>query len=288
MKKLCFALGLILMGLGASAQNLNSIFWEVKAPNGAVSHLLGTYHLMGGSYLNEINRAPEAFAQSRAIVLEMLLDSAALGQASLMTIMPGKSIKKMTDSLDYLLLKEKLEPIFGMDLISLDMLKPMVLSTQYAVVLAQNCTPEEARFPGAPLDLHLATEAQKQQKEVIGLETMAEQMAILFDSQSPEEQLEDLLSMVKDSVNAKENTKAIIRSYLNGDLDAMFAVSQEFEESMGDMDALLKDRNLKWMPQLEAELQKGALFVAVGALHLPGEYGLIKLLQDKGYRFTAL
>lgn len=288
MKKLIFALVLLVSGLTLNAQPLNSIFWEVKAPNGKVSHLLGTYHLMGGSFIEDIEHAPEALGNARAVMVEMIMDSSALMQASMLSLMPGKSLGKMTDSLDYLLLKQKLEPLFGTDLAALDMLKPMVLSTQYSLVMAQKCTPKDAQYSGEPLDFHLVSVGKRADKEILALETMEEQMSILFGSQTPEEQLEDLLSLVKDSVSSEESTKKIIRNYLNGDLDAMYEVAMEFEESMGDMDALLKDRNVKWIPQLEEQMTQGGLFVAVGALHLPGEYGVINLLKEKGYTFKAL
>lgn len=288
MKKLIFALVLLVSGLTLNAQPLKSIFWEVKAPNGKVSHLLGTYHLMGGSFIEDIEQAPEALENARAVMVEMIMDSSALMQASMLSLMPGKSLRKMTDSLDYLLLKQKLEPLFGTDLAALDMLKPMVLSTQYSLVMAQKCTPKDAQYSGEPLDFHLVSLGKRAEKEILALETMEEQMSILFGSQTPEEQLEDLLSLVMDSVSSEESTKKIIRNYLDGDLDAMYEVAMEFEESMGDMDALLKDRNVKWIPQLEEQMTQGGLFVAVGALHLPGEYGVINLLKEKGYTFKAL
>ena len=49
---------------------------------------------------------------------------------------------------------------------------------------------------------------------------------------------------------------------------------------------LLDVRNRAWMPRLQTELSIGNAFVAVGALHLPGEVGLIELLRDIGFSGT--
>ncbi|MDZ7847866.1 MAG: TraB/GumN family protein [Owenweeksia sp.] len=49
------------------------------------------------------------------------------------------------------------------------------------------------------------------------------------------------------------------------------------------MTALVDDRNLKWLEKLRPLLDDGNVFVAVGALHLPGENGLITLLRKEGY-----
>jgi uncharacterized protein YbaP (TraB family) len=51
---------------------------------------------------------------------------------------------------------------------------------------------------------------------------------------------------------------------------------------------LLDVRNKAWMPRLKSELSKGNAFVAVGALHLPGEVGLIELLRDSGFQITKV
>ena len=51
---------------------------------------------------------------------------------------------------------------------------------------------------------------------------------------------------------------------------------------------LLDRRNLRMADRMEERLQEGGAFVAVGALHLPGEKGILSLLNSKGYRLTRL
>ncbi|QFS81905.1 TraB family protein [Roseivivax sp. THAF40] len=52
-------------------------------------------------------------------------------------------------------------------------------------------------------------------------------------------------------------------------------------------DALLTDRNLAWMSVILPEVQVGApIVVAVGAAHLPGETGLLKLLEAEGFTLS--
>ena len=64
----------------------------------------------------------------------------------------------------------------------------------------------------------------------------------------------------------------------------MYSSSYKEEE----MKILLDDRNYKWMQQLPRLMQEKSLFVAVGALHLVGESGLVKQLQSKGYTVTPV
>lgn len=53
--------------------------------------------------------------------------------------------------------------------------------------------------------------------------------------------------------------------------------------------SLLAERNKKWMPQIEAMFNTSDVeFVLVGALHMPGWHGLLRLLEDKDYSITQL
>lgn len=53
--------------------------------------------------------------------------------------------------------------------------------------------------------------------------------------------------------------------------------------------ALLIDRNLAWMPVINAATaQHDSIVVAAGAAHLVGEYGLLQLLENDGWTLTRL
>ncbi len=51
--------------------------------------------------------------------------------------------------------------------------------------------------------------------------------------------------------------------------------------------ALLTDRNHVMAERAVPLLEKGNAFIAVGAMHLPGNEGLISLLKQKGYSLTV-
>ncbi|NOX42048.1 MAG: TraB/GumN family protein [Alphaproteobacteria bacterium] len=51
---------------------------------------------------------------------------------------------------------------------------------------------------------------------------------------------------------------------------------------------ILGSRNANWLPSIMKALKKGNVFVAVGALHLGGKYGLMRSLQKDGYSVTRI
>jgi uncharacterized protein len=51
---------------------------------------------------------------------------------------------------------------------------------------------------------------------------------------------------------------------------------------------LLDDRNNRWMPQLETLFAKGDVFVVVGADHLIGDRGVVKMLAQRGFTTTRV
>lgn len=51
---------------------------------------------------------------------------------------------------------------------------------------------------------------------------------------------------------------------------------------------ILGARNRAWMPALTRALSQGNAFVAVGAAHLGGNYGILPMLQRKGYKITRI
>jgi uncharacterized protein YbaP (TraB family) len=69
-------------------------------------------------------------------------------------------------------------------------------------------------------------------------------------------------------------------------MDSLIRKSDPGMESY--MDLLLYNRNRRWVEQMPPIMQNGSILFAVGAGHLPGEEGVIKLLLKKGYAVKPL
>ncbi|WP_417593132.1 TraB/GumN family protein [Owenweeksia hongkongensis] len=277
---------LLLVVLPTKAQK-SSLLWKIENPKTkAVSYIFGTYHLIGSAYLDENAPVKKAYEESETVVIETELDSSAMMMVAMKAMMLDNSLKSLVDSADYVLLKQEIEPIIGMPISQFDNVKPIMLSTMYSVAKAQEVTPKDFTFDGTPIDLFFAEDGKEKGKKVVPLETAMEQAEILFDSQTVEEQAAALVENVKAELE-DDLSAEILDAYQKQDLDKLWELSQDWDESMGEMTLLLDDRNKKWIPKLKPLLDEGKVFIAVGALHLPGEMGVLELLKAEGYKVSS-
>ncbi len=278
-----FLFGALLVGVALQGKAQKALLWEVKAPGSEkVSHLFGTYHLVGATYLDKHTEVKKSFEEARTVVVETVIDSSRL-MSFVMASMMQESLKKLVDSAEYHLLKQELEPLLGFDLAQMDNFKPVMLAATYSLALAQKNTPEDFSFSGDPIDQYFAAEGKKRGKEIVTLEDMLEQADLLFNTETVQEQAEDLVQMVVQKEEATAASRALIKAYKEKDLQKMEALGQEWAQEYGGMEALLDERNKKWIPRLKEVFEKGDAFAAVGALHLTGKNSLLKLLREAGY-----
>jgi uncharacterized protein YbaP (TraB family) len=150
-----------------------------------------------------------------------------------------------------------------------------------------------------PLDVKLYGYAGKAGKELGSLETVDEQVAV-FEAFTNEEQVRMLVEALDDlekpGPNGVSPTKELIDLYLAGDLDRLAAEANE--QSTGDqalnkkmMARVVDERNLKMVAKIAELIGKRparSFFFAVGALHYPGETGILNQLAKKGFKITRL
>jgi uncharacterized protein YbaP (TraB family) len=116
---------------------------------------------------------------------------------------------------------------------------------------------------------------------ISGLETVEFQVGV-FDQIPQKLQLDELGKMLSEDYSQNE-FQTMISTYLSEDI---FALDQTMNSSgmMADYRSILLDeRNKSWIPQIEEAMKSKPVFVAVGAGHLAGEYGVINLLKNAGY-----
>jgi len=266
------------------------LLWKVSG-NGLTksSYLFGTHHLIEKNQIKDFNKILILSGQADAVVGEMDMTDMASMQAKIMqvAVMPGKNIKDMISTADYTLVDTELKQILGAGLDQLGAFKPIMLETMFSELVylrSQNLTKQ----PEA-IDVLFQMNAKENHKKVVGLETIEQQAAIMFDSLSLNRQAEILVKSVKEKQKEIDLIKKLNEYYLAGDLKKLSALDNEDDDmSPAEKKPMYENRNADWMKQIPALLSKQSCFIAVGCMHLVGETGLIEQLKKSGYKVEGI
>lgn len=136
-----------------------------------------------------------------------------------------------------------------------------------------------------PLDKFLSEYASSKEKTLLGVENFQEHMNVL--QRIPIEfQVKALGAVLRNVSNYRKSIKLMTAYYLRQDIFKLYkAAKQSLQDSRKVM---LYERNFKMADSINDMMKDHSVFVAVGAGHLAGKYGLIKLLKDKGYRLKPV
>ncbi len=139
------------------------------------------------------------------------------------------------------------------------------------------------------IDAYFSSRAKTAGKPQQGLESIDFQVS-LFAEMSGEESVEFLRYTLADLDTMIPLVEEIVAAWKIGDsarIEDLLVDGFDGHEEL--YDRLVKQRNLRWLPQIE-ELFRGDVdaMVVVGSLHLVGEHGLIELLKAKGYEVEQL
>ncbi|SIT91741.1 TraB/GumN family protein [Pontibacter indicus] len=267
-----------------------SLLWEISG-NGLKqpSYLYGTYHLLNSSYLDTQPEVMKRFTESRGLVVETEIDSAKMMQMGALMVMPDNKLSNLLSKEDYALVNEEMKKQFGFELSMADQMKPMTLMLMLSMKDYQSMEVLK-NYTGEPLDMYFANQNKKNNKKVSTLETMEQQFSLLYNHYPLDKQAEQLVAYIKNKGMAVELSNKLVQLYFNKDLEGIWALSQEYNELTGggDMAYMTDERNKDWMTKLPAIMKEQSTFIAVGAAHLPGENGLLQLLQRAGYTVKPL
>ena len=263
----------------ADTDRSHGLLWEISKAGQVPSHLFGTIHSEDPGVVALPAPVKQAFDAANSVVVEMLMDTEAMMYSSTaMLMLDGRSL---SDVLGMPLYKQVSEAIAsrGIPELVLNRMKPWAA----AVTLS---TP--ALETGQVLDLVLYQEALQQEKAVHGLETIQEQLD-LFDSMPESDQVTLLRDAVDNLPELDAMNAELLAVYKQRDLAGLMAINEASMQT-GDQrlaqdfqQRVIEDRNHRMAERMQPYLRQGSAFVAVGALHLPGEEGLLNLLEQQGY-----
>ncbi len=280
---------LLLSTLPASSQ----ILYKIEG-NGlsSPSFLFGTHHIAPISVIEKTG-ADKPFEAATQIIgeIDMTQDQMALALAMQphMIAPSDSTLSKVISPEDFTVINEEFKkwaPAPGVDLKMFDAMKPNVVMSMVAVAMAAQEMP--GFNPQEQLDTYFQIQGKNMGKDIAPLETAEYQATVLFDSTPISYQAEALVDMLKDPSEAIQATKDLTAAYEAQDLTKMLELSEKDNEHPEFMKALLDKRNAEWLAKLPDLIKDKSSFIAVGALHLAGDKGLIEGLRKLGYTVTPI
>jgi uncharacterized protein YbaP (TraB family) len=244
------------------------------------SYLFGTIHSEDQRVLQLPAAVREALEQSDTFCMELLPDLAAtMTLTQHMLYSDGHSLieaigQELFDQLSPLMQQR------GVPEQALTKFKP------WAVYMILSTPPART---GQVLDLLLYEKAAHDGKTLCGIETAEEQVAV-FEQTPLADQVTLLKELVSDPRAVDVQVQKMIPLYLQRDLAGLFAINTDEVDPSTEafLKRLLDERNQRMFERTHPRIEKGATFIAVGALHLPGQSGLLQLLTAHGYTVSAL
>ena len=122
------------------------------------------------------------------------------------------------------------------------------------------------------------------------METLDEQISFLAAMGEGNES-EFIMMSLEDLDSTGNLMGEMIGAWRAGDSEALrdLFVDDMLERAPAVYDSLLRQRNLGWIPQIEAMFDDPEIeFVLVGAAHLVGVDGIVELLRARGYVVSKL
>lgn len=280
-------------GLLFAKGKTGSLLWkisgkELKSP----SYLFGTYHLSPYTFLKGVNGFDKAFDSVQQLICEIdTIDSTVRADFAEKMRMPS-------DTAYADLLTPREIALLDSVLWKYMMIRSEQLTVQphLVITLLMVAKAEEISETSSDLikntDDYIRHAAQAVKYPIVALETAEEQLEMLYDHPPLKEQARQLIQTFEHSDRYWKLIQEMNEAYIQQDLYAIETIFQKTQQLSDSFDnpgpspesnELLKKRNEKWMQRIPGLIRERPSLIAVGALHLPSEYGLIALLRKAGY-----
>ena len=262
--------------------------WRIDGARNSV-YLLGSIHMLRETDYPIPSAIYEAYGEAETLIMEIDMDDIdPLAERSLAMelglIQDGRTLRDLMGPALYAQAESLAEPL-QIPLALLEKAEPW-----YAAINVEMMMLMRIGFnPMHGVETHLSEIAQRDNKEILGLETTREQLEIL-DNLSLGSQQDLLMQTLSDSMELTNIMDEMVDAWLYGNTDflekSLLADTQEFDELY---EAIVARRNRNWAAKIQELLREDDDYlIVVGALHLVGEEGVPRLMSRRGYEVTQL
>lgn len=286
--------GLLALGrpalAGAEIPYGNGLLWQIDGAGPEPSYLFGTMHSADEDVTRLAPAVREAFSQAQSLTLEVIMTpEAQMNLAMSMALTDGRTLDQVLGP-DLFQRTVTAGRPYGFGQQQLRLFKP------WAVMTLLSLPPSEVRRQAAgrkALDQLLQDDAGQRGVPLHSLEEIEEQIS-LFNDMAEDDQVAMLDATVEQSGQVEGLFEEMRSAYLNQHPARIFELMQAQQTGFNPelvqvfTDRFLDERNDRMVARMQDRLAEGGAFIAVGALHLPGERGILHQLEERGYRLTRL
>jgi uncharacterized protein YbaP (TraB family) len=283
----------------AEVKNGDGLLWRIEIPGRRPSYLFGTMHSTDPRLERAVARARPLIAGSRTVAVELgelvtpglkeaaVARIAAAGQAG-----SGNALEGLWPPGNRLFVETALAGR------GVPAERAQRLETWFLIVALSSplCEQKRRALGLISVDEKIGRAAIQAGRPPIGLEKLEEQIAVMRQIGGIHPSIA-LIETARRSQEIADMRETMTRAYLGDRLGEMMALSRFTEIASGETQeqtrsaftrALLDDRNAVMLERARPLIDKGGAFIAVGALHLPGEKGLVSLLRRDGYKVSVV
>ncbi|MFK3870735.1 MULTISPECIES: TraB/GumN family protein [Pseudoalteromonas] len=263
--------------------------WQIEK-NGVKSYLFGTVHVGDATMKGLPKKVTDALDASDQVIVEV--DVSAISPMEMqrrsmpfMMLKNGNTLQSELSEQNY----KKLQQYFSnksIDIAMFNNLAPWAVMVTMLQMEFQNIGFSDQYG----IDKQVLAYTKANNIPVGELETLEYQME-MFNNLSllSNEMIEETFEQLAD---VETYFITLVNAWKNGD---MATLTKYYNESFDDSNygeiseqVMLIERNNNWIKELTPRIGKEKLFIAVGALHLPEQHGLLKQFKDQGFTVTRL
>lgn len=269
------------------AANDRAFFWQVTSPgNGASAYLLGSIHYADKSFYPLRDEIENAFKQSDALVVELNIE--AVDENAYNRILAekglykdGKTIRDTVSRETWLQLQQRLK-LMNLSYDTVKHYKPGIL----VLTLTSVQVMQMGFDPALGIDMHFLSQAVQKKKSILELETLEQQLDLFLDIPDADLLLKETLYSMDESEQMMADMIIYWKAGNEKQMNKLLfddAIS-DYPEFAKIYEQLFYRRNRQMANKIDAMLKKGGTyFVVVGAGHLLGARGVVRLLEARGF-----
>jgi uncharacterized protein len=255
------------------------MLYELNIKGQSPSYLFGTMHLRSEAAFAHKAAVLEKIDACAAFATEFRLDDADEAKMTrYMNLPSGLLLETLLSPKKFVAVDAFLQQHLNLPLAAFNQSKPLVVSNLISASVFQNDM-------DLALDAYLYRYAKMKGKRLLGIETFDEQLEIM-EKIPLEVQLKALKRTINNFAEHRAEMNELSDLYVQGKTKKLYRLAKK--GAKGFRKIMLYDRNAIMAERIAALVREQTICVTIGAAHLEGQRGVLKLLKKQGVKVTKI